>query len=121
MSEKLPEAALKQELGPKKYQDKVDKANAFYDKYKAGKRDPKTGVYYHPISFTDPRKSKIGSGSSVGCFACPNPNCDHGISVKRTTAGVLCAGCKQFISVSVDKLTDEVTLTLKEVNKPDRE
>lgn len=113
MSDKLKESALKQDLGPKKYQEKVDKANAFYDKYKAGKTDPKTGEYYHPISFTDPTKSKI-STKSVGYFPCPNMECDNGISVKRSTVGVQCFGCKKYIIITVNKLTDEVTLSVKE-------
>lgn len=113
MSGKLPDSPLKQELGSKKYQEKVDAANKFYDTYKAGKRDPKTGVYYNQISFTDPRKSKVGSGTSLGCFQCPTENCSGSIIVKRTTVYSTCLSCKKLISVSVDKSTDEVLLKVE--------
>lgn len=100
------ECALMQELGPKKFYDKVDKANAFYDKYKAGKVDPKTGIKNKEISFTDPRKSKLPSSPTLTCFPCPH--CLAHKEVTRRMAGVICSECKKYISIKVDPITEDI-------------
>jgi hypothetical protein len=100
------ESPLMQELGPKKFYQKVDRENAFYDKYKAGKIDPKTGIKNKEIFFEDPRKSKISSGSTINSFPCPY--CLTPKEVTRRLAGVICSECKKYISIKVDPITEDI-------------
>jgi len=97
------------EKGTKKYKDAVQKSNDFYDKHKAGKRDPKTGIVNNKIDFEKP-STRIAPGSPIGGFLCFSENCDHSFSVNRTTAGICCPHCKVYYSVKVNKLTDEIVV-----------
>lgn len=103
-----------QELGPKKYYSELEKQNKFYDKYKAGKKDPKTGEFYHKIDFENPGKSKLGHSKFIADFKCLN--CDTYLTVRRNTAGIICPSCKKFHSVTVNRITEEVLVDGKELN-----
>jgi len=109
MIKRVPESVLKQDLGPAKYQARVEKQNKEYDK-KVGTRDPKTGAMYHKIDFTDPRKSKISSGLSIGGFLCEAEGCSNSMPVNRNTASIQCSNCKTGYFVTVDRLTEEFTV-----------
>lgn len=106
---KLPESPLKQELGPKKYYERVDKANRDYDKYKAGKTDPKTGVFYRPISFTNPNKGAV-HGSNLGCYPCPK--CSAALGLKSSTLIIQCRTCHTGIKVKFSRDDDSVELSI---------
>ena len=97
-----------QELGPKKYFDKIKKANDFYDKYKAGKRDPKTGEYYHHIDFSDPNKKNY-LGKSAGAVECVH--CGDWFEVSTSTAAVICSNCRKlnYIKYNRDDNSIEVS------------
>lgn len=92
------ESPKQQELGPKRYKEMVERENKFYDNYKAGKRDPKTGQYYNPISFSDPRLSKVKTGGSIACVPCVTEGCENWLDVKRTTRAIICRSCKKMNS-----------------------
>lgn len=94
-----PESPKMQEMGPKRYRKMIEDNHKFYDKYKAGKTDPVTGVYYHDISFRNPNK-RTNTGPVVGevpCFYCDNP-----ISIKRSTVSVICGNCHKNNVISFD-------------------
>ena len=82
---KRKESPLRAEMGDKKFDAMVEKKNREYDRYKAGKRDPKTGEYYHHISTEDPRKPKISLNTRCVC---------------EDLGHVKCSGCKEKISVT---------------------
>ena len=92
-----------QELGPKKYKQMIEKQNKFYDEHKAGKRDRKTGEYFHHIHATDPRKTKSLGGSFCGYIECKTEDCDEVFTVKTTSGGIICNKCKKFISFSKEE------------------
>lgn len=96
MSKKEP--PLMQELGRKKYFEKVEKANKHYDNYKAGKRDPKTGEYYNPISFTNPTKQKFSGVLAIGSIVCEK--CLAEYPINRRTFCIICSNCKNLIKVT---------------------
>lgn len=98
------EPPLMQEIGPKKYYEKVRKANSEYDKYKAGKINPKTGEYYHRLGAT-PKESNI-SGSLLGYVECITENCDNYFAVKRNTASIICKKCNCLNSFSKELKQD---------------
>ena len=100
------ENSLHQELGTKKYREKVEAANKFYDKYKAGKTDPKTGEYYNPISFSNPNARKFKLGLSIGEVQCINEQCDYVFSIRRTTRAVICPVCKTLNSFSKEEIEE---------------
>lgn len=100
---------LRQELGDKKYNQLVEKENKFYDNYKAGKRDPKTGQFYYNIDFKDPRKKTIPQKTIDG-FYCST--CNIGLPLSRTTYMIQCTRCKTLYKVDRDKLSDEFIVTL---------
>lgn len=102
----MAESALKQELGPKKYYQKIEKANKEYDLYKAGKRDPKTGVFYHDINFSKPGAKKLGA--SLGSIEC---DCGNALSISVTTVMVQCSLCKSCYSIKFNR--DDNTLEVK--------
>jgi len=104
MSTKEP--ALKQELGPKRYKQKVEEANAFYDKNMAGKRNPKTGEYYHPINFNDPTKSKFGHSTTLAFVGCKNKHCDEYFSLNRRTRAIICSKCKTLNTFSKELIEE---------------
>ena len=110
------ETKLEQELGPKKYKQKIERENTFYDKYKAGRVDPKTGIKYNEIFFSDPNKKSI-KVKSIGATPCLNPECDNYFSIGRTTVIVLCSTCSTLHNITHDKLTDEFTVEIKELKK----
>lgn len=87
------EPKLLQELGPKKYRQKMESTNKFYDNHMAGKRNPKTGELYHHISFTDPNK-RTNTGKAVGEVECAG--CGYVFSVKRSSVMIICSHCKQL-------------------------
>lgn len=100
------ESPLKQELGPRKYNQMLENNSKFYDRHKAGRRDPKTGTYYHEISFEKPRVSKFGQ--DLGFLDCPY--CDNYFQVRSSTAGIICSKCKKFIAVDYNKETKEISI-----------
>lgn len=104
MSER--ESPLKQQIGPKKYQQIVEKNAKFYDNYKAGKTDPKTGEFYHHISGNDPNKIKKLGGNSYGSIQCIS--CDNYFSITRATACIICNHCKKLNKITIDKETGEI-------------
>jgi hypothetical protein len=87
----------------------VEDNHKFYDKYKAGKTDPKTGVFYNDISFKKPKTAGC-SGAFVTHFECFTEDCNNVMTIRRNTAGIGCSTCKKWHSISVDKYTDEVTI-----------
>jgi len=89
-----------QDMGPKKYREMVQKENSFYDKHKAGKKDPKTGQYYHHISTTDPRLAKSTSGTLCGYLECKTENCNEYYRVSSNSAGYICNKCGKYISIT---------------------
>lgn len=102
---KKKEPPLMQEIGPKKYYEKIDAAHKFYDKYKAGRRDPKTGEYYHHISFSDPNAKRTVTGQSlcqIECHDCGNP-----LSVRTSTVCITC-GCGCYHSFDYNRDTGEL-------------
>lgn len=92
------EPPLMQEIGPKKYYERVKKANADYDKYKAGKVNPKTGEYYHFLGAV--KKSKNLGGSTLGFVECITEGCDNYFAVKRNTVSIICRKCNTLNSFS---------------------
>jgi hypothetical protein len=83
------ESPLMQEMGPKKYNRMVEKSDKFYDKYKAGRRDPKTGDFYYHIGVKPPRTSDIKSNyEGLGVIACPK--CGKSIEVSNNSNGKVC-------------------------------
>lgn len=113
MAKESPKA---QEMGPKKYKKMVEDSHKFYDKYKAGRTDPKTGVYYNEISLTKP-KSKSVSGCIIKEFQCFSKDCGNYMTVRRNTAGICCSKCNKYHSVNVDKLTEEVKVNGVKINE----
>lgn len=99
------ESPLCQELGPKKFTEKVEKANKFYDNYKAGKRDPKTGEFYYHIHGKNPLlKTKLGRND--GCISCGG--CEIGLGVTTSTAIVICTRCGTYHEIKRDRVTREI-------------
>ena len=107
------ESKLLQELGPKKYNKMVEESNKNYDKYRAGKVDPKTGIRNKEISFTDPRKSKIDSPSlcSIEC------ECGRCLNLTRHTVTVTCGMCKKYHAVKYDWSTKELFINGESLGK----
>lgn len=103
-----PESKMCQEMGPKKFYEKVEKANKFYDDHKAGKRDPKTGHYYNHINWTDPRK-KTKLGSSLCTIECLK--CGSHLPINTTTVIIICSQCKHMHKVSYSRLTEELSVS----------
>jgi hypothetical protein len=102
------ESPKMQELGPKKYYEKLEKINKHYDDHMAGKRDPKTGELYHPISYTDPSKPKYAfsaKGASI-YVPCKTDGCDNVMGLKRTTRTIICSKCKKLISWERDEIEE---------------
>jgi hypothetical protein len=97
-----------QELGPKKYYEKIKKENDFYDKYKAGKRDPKTGEYYHKIDFKDPRKKNY-LGKTAGAVACVY--CDNWFEVSTSTTAVICSNCRKLNFIKYNRDEDSIEVS----------
>lgn len=87
------ESPKMQELGPKRYYQTLEKINKDYDKYKAGKRNPKTGEYYNEIHFTDPRKKKFSNTASIGYLPCINKECTEWFSINKRTQALICSKC----------------------------
>lgn len=92
------EPKLLQEIGPKKYKEKVRKSSEFYDKYKAGKTDPKTGEYYHHLGPVV--KPKVLGGATIGYVKCVNDSCDNYFAINRSTACAICSKCNTLNSFS---------------------
>ena len=111
----VKESPALQELGPKKYRERMEKANKEYDKYKAGKRDPKTGDYYHHVDFKDPRIPKNYGNSALtevlGYTPCGH--CGNEISVGALSNGKCCLYCGEYVFFDTE-LKDK----LKKENKP---
>lgn len=109
-----------QELGPKKYRKLQEESFKNYDKYKAGKTDPKTGVYYNTIDFGNPASKKNSAMNMAGClisdFRCPSEGCDNWLTVRRNTAGICCSKCNKYHSIKVDKETEEFTVNGIKIN-----
>lgn len=97
----------RQEMGPRRYRDMIERTNREYDTYKKGKRNPKTGEYYYDISFNKPRKYNFGQ--SLGFIDCPF--CDNYFEVRTSTRGIICSKCNKFISLDYDKNTKELIIT----------
>jgi hypothetical protein len=106
------EPKLLQEIGPKKYKEKIRKASEFYDKYKAGKTDPKTGEYYNHFT-SKPSGSKISS-VSIGQLKCSTEGCNNFFSIKRTTCMVICSKCNKLNSISKQDIQNLQDLIVKE-------
>lgn len=104
----IKESINAQELGPKKYRDKIEKSNKFYDKYKAGKRDPKTGEFYHNIDFKNPcLKRNLGAtAGTVKCF-----NCDNFFDITTNTKVVICSRCKKLNYVVFNRDDDTIEVS----------
>jgi hypothetical protein len=96
------EPKLLQEIGPKKYKEKVRKASEFYDKYKAGKTDPKTGEYYNHFN-SGPKSSNINS-VSIGQIKCSTDQCTNYLSIKRTTCMIICSKCSKLNTISKEDI-----------------
>jgi hypothetical protein len=110
------ESPLRAELGDKKYNEKVEKVNKFYDRYKAGKRDPKTGEYYHHISATDPSKPKYSFSNSclsvtIGHVKCQK--CKAKMSVGSNSLGKFCLYCGGYNYFSAE-MKDELRAAANE-------
>jgi hypothetical protein len=106
MSEKEP--PLMQQLGRKKYKEQVEKCNKFYDDHMAGKRNPKTGDYYYPISYSDPSKPKFGNlrarpEETLGYITCRNKNCNQPVRVSGVSRGITCWCGEAYIWTDDDK------------------
>lgn len=90
----MKESPLKQTIGPKKYEERVRKAWDFYDKYKAGKTDPKTGIYYNHIDFTGKNQPKIINSTvptpEIGHLTC---SCGARIPINKHIMSYSCLGC----------------------------
>ena len=82
---KHKDTPLRAEMGDKKYNSMIERQNKFYDKYKAGKRDPKTGEYYYHISGTDPSNPKRVFSSKC---------------LSEELGRVKCTGCETMLSVT---------------------
>jgi len=100
------ESPLMQELGPRKYNKLIQDNSTQYDKFKAGKRDPKTGEYFRHIGFDKPKDSKFGQ--DLGFLDCPY--CDNYFQVRSSTAGIICSKCKKFIALDYNKDTKEINI-----------
>lgn len=105
-SSKDGEPGLMQEIGPVKYKKMVEDNSRSYDKYKAGKRDPKTGEFYHHIGFDKPKKTSCGQ--DLGYIDCPH--CDNYFNVKTSTVGIICSKCGKFVSFEYNKETKEMRI-----------
>lgn len=106
MSKKPKESPKLQELGPKKYYQKLEKMNKFYDQHMAGKRDPKTGIFYNKIDYSNPDKSKNLGGRPLVSFECLS-GCGSVISINTTTVCIICDRCKTLHSIHFDRLNSE--------------
>lgn len=96
---------LRDEVSPKKYKQLVEKENKRYDKYMAGKRDPKTGVYYNHIHYSDPRLpkykfSKNSLSETIGYIKCSE--CGEDLSVGENSMGKCCLYCGEYNEFSVE-------------------
>lgn len=113
-----------QEMGPKKYGEYIRKQNAFYDKYKAGKKDPKTGEYYHHISGKDPSKPSItysnsGVSTTIGYVKCKE--CEADLWVGSNSVGRICLYCAEYNYFSIE-MKDELKRKMEsEEETSDRE
>lgn len=105
------ESKLLQELGPKKYYKKVEDANKFYDKYKAGKRDPKTGEVFRDISYSNPNK-QTNLGRPLGCIECLS--CNEPLNVKTSTVSIICGRCRCMHRIEHNR--EDNTFTVEAVN-----
>ena len=108
----VKESPALQELGPKKYRERMEKANKDYDKYKAGKKNPKTGEFYHHIDLNDPRIPKHYGNSSLSetLGYTPCEHCGEKISVGAISSGKCCLYCGEYMFFSTelkDKLRQE--------------
>jgi len=111
---KAKDTPLRAEMGDKKYFKMIEKQNQHYDKYKAGRRDPKTGMYYHEISGTDPNKSIVSTSAScvshtIGEVPCIK--CGELITVGSNSARKCCLYCGELNSFSSelkDRLISEL-------------
>lgn len=102
------EPPLLQEIGPKKYKEKIHKASEFYDKYKAGKTDPKTGEYYRHFN---QKPTDTLSSSTLGYLECINDNCNNYFKITRNTSIIICSKCNTLNSISKEnkKLLEDDT------------
>lgn len=103
-----------QEMGLKKYKQMIEKENKFYDQYKAGRKDPKTGQYYYNISTKNPlAKTKLGR--DAGCIECLN--CGYTLSISTATVIIICSQCKSYHIISRDKHTNDIEVSLRETTR----
>ena len=109
------EPPMMQQLGPKKYYEKVDKAAKFYDQHKAGKRDPKTGEFYHNISFTAPKApTKVGQTlGEIECNGCKRP-----LTIRTSTICVSCSNCACFHRIKYNRDSGEIAIEATPAKKP---
>jgi hypothetical protein len=101
------ESPLMQDLGPKKYQTMLEKNSSFYDKYKAGKRDPKTGEFYHHIGLDKP-KGRTKTGKDMGDIECPK--CGRLLNIRSSTIAISCSQCRTNIVLEYDKELEEMRI-----------
>jgi hypothetical protein len=126
---KPTETRLRAEMGDKKYKAMVEKSNKDYDKYKAGKRNPKTGEYYYHLDSRDPNKPLYSFSSScvsefIAEVKCKG--CDEMIPVSENTSRKICLYCNElnFFSIEfrknlkeLNKLADDINETLEELDE----
>ena len=94
------ESPLMQEMGPKKYKKMVEKSDKFYDKYKAGRRDPKTGEFYYHIGVKPPRDKEIKTNYlDLGKIPCPK--CGSMVEVSNISCGKICF-CGELVFFSME-------------------
>lgn len=108
------ESPAMQEMGPKRYRKMVEDNSRAYDKYKAGKRDPKTGEIFRNISTTDPNK-KTSFGQSAGYAECSS--CEEPFAVKTSTVVVICGKCGKAHTINHNRDTKEFTVEPIETTK----
>ncbi len=101
----VKESPLCQEIGPKKYKERIEKSNKFYDEFKAGKKDPKTGQFYYHIHGKNPLlKTKLGVND--GCVECGK--CKYPLGITTSTSCIICSQCNTLHSIVRDKLTRDI-------------
>lgn len=88
------ESPLCQEIGPKKFRERVEKADKEYDK-KVGKTI--NGIFHHGVSYSDPNK-KTQLGRYCGEVECMS-GCGKSLSITTSTCVIICSFCKTYHSI----------------------